>query len=57
MRASLQSVRALRCGLLPPVGRPLVERVEESEGQSESQFAVSESAPLWAAASSWSASS
>ena len=31
--------------------------VGDSEGQSESQFAVSESAPLRAAASSWVASS
>ena len=34
-----------------------VESVRDSEGQSESQFAVSQSAPLGAADSSWAASS
>ena len=34
-----------------------VESVEDSEGQSERQLAVSESTPLGAAASSWAASS
>ena len=33
VRASLQSVRAPRWELLPPVGQPPVERVGVSEGQ------------------------
>ena len=55
--SQLQSVRAPRWGLLPPFGQPPVERIGGSGGQDESQLAVSESAPLKAAASSWVASS
>ena len=43
VKASLQSVRAPRWGLLPPVGRHPVKKVGDSEGQSKSLLA--ESAP------------
>ena len=42
--SQLQSVRASRWWLLPPVGRPQVERV----GVRESQLAATESAPAGA---------
>ena len=37
-----------RVGLLPSVGRPPVKRVGVNEGQSQSQLAVTESAPTGA---------
>ena len=57
VRISLQSVRAPRWGLLPPVGWPPIERVGDSGGQSESQLSGSENTLLRAAAFSWVTSS
>ena len=51
VRASLQSLRAPHWGLLPPVGCPPVERVRDSEGWSQSQFAVTETVPAGACGS------
>ena len=53
VRISLQSMRVPCWGLLSPVERPPVERVGDSEDQSESQFAVSENILLGTAVSSW----
>ena len=57
-RPEWEPVRALRWAMLPPVGRPPVGKVGDSEDQCESQFTISESSPLGAtafimAASSW----
>ena len=50
VRASLQSVKASRWGLLLLVERPPIVGVVDSEGQSESKLAVSKNAPLAAVA-------
>ena len=57
VKASLQSVRASRWGLRPPVVRSPVKRVGDSEGQSQRHLAVGKNAPLGSVASSSTTSS